>query len=169
MKNLSFWAQSLDNQSPDLIFKDGIELTDDESRQNIVSEIYEVPKSNIDVLPTNSSITARYSYPKFVIEAIPAEKDQVNRLAPIVIYGVIPSDWSDLWVKDVCDEIDNFVSSKLNRTLDNNSLTAIQNWLDETLKKKGDGFQNNLLKLVKNFLVQLMNGLKLLANKILKN
>ena len=108
MKDLSFWAQSLDNQSPDVIFKDGEELSDDELRQRLVSEIYEVPKSNIEVLTIDSSVSVRYSYPKFVIEAVPTEKDQVNRLAPIVIYGVLPNDWSEIWSKDVCSEIEKF-------------------------------------------------------------
>ncbi|NJN24021.1 MAG: hypothetical protein HC810_06005 [Acaryochloridaceae cyanobacterium RL_2_7] len=118
MKDLAFWAQSLDNQAPDVIFKDGQELSDDELRQKLVSEIYEIPKSNIEVAPTDSSVTIRYSYPKFVIEAVPTEKDQANRLAPIVIYGVLPDDFSEPWVKDVCNEIENFVSETLKRTLD---------------------------------------------------
>lgn len=169
MKNLSFWAQSLDNLSPDVIFRDGEELSDDESRQKLVSEIYEIPKINIEVLPTDSIVTIRYSYPKFVIEAIPTEKDQVNRLAPIVIYGVLPNDWSELWIKDVRDEIENFVSSRLKRTLDSSALVAIQNWLNETLKKKKADLRSNPLNLVQSFLVRLANWLKIVVGKLFKN
>lgn len=147
MKDLSFWAQSLDNQSPDMIFKDGQELSadDDELRQKLVSEIYKIPSSNIEVLTADSSVTVRYSYPKFVIEAIPAEKDQVNRLAPIVIYGVLPNDGSESWSKDVRKEIETFVSNKLNRTLDSSALVAIENWLNKILKKKRMDLQSNPL------------------------
>lgn len=169
MKSLSFWAQSLDNQSPDVIFKDGQELSDDELRQKLVSEIYEIPRSNMSVLPSDSSVTVRYSYPKFVIEAIPAEKDQVNRLAPIVIYGVLPTDFSELWIRDVCDEIENFVSTKLHRTLDSSAIIAIQNWLDEILKKKREDLQSSSLKLVKSFLLRLANWLKLVVGKLFKS
>lgn len=147
MKNLSFWAQSLDNKSPDVIFKDGEELSDDELRQKLVSEIYEVPKSNINALTIDSSVRVRrYSYPKFVIEAIPTEKDQVNRLAPVIIYGILPNDWSETWIKDVCSEIENFVSSRLKRTLDSSALIAIQNWLNETLKKKKTDVSLNIIQ-----------------------
>lgn len=168
MKDLSFWAQSLDNQSPDVIFKDGEELSDDELRQKLVSEIYEVPKSNIEVLPADSSVTVRYSYPKFVIEAVPTEKDQVNRLAPIVIYGVLPSDWSETWSRDVCSEIESFVSGRLKRTLDSSALIVIQNWLNETLKKKTD-LQSSPLNVVKSFLIRLASWLKIVVDKLFKN
>jgi len=169
MKDLSFWAQSLDNRSPDVIFRDGEELSDDESRQKLVSEIYEVPKSDIEALLADSSVTVRYSDPRFVIEAIPTEKDQVNRLAPIVIYGVLPNDWSELWIKDVRDEIENFVSSRLKRTLDSSALVAIQNWLNETLKKKKADLRSNPLNLVQSFLVRLANWLKIVVGKLFKN
>ena len=89
MTDLYFWAQSLDNQAPDEIFKNEVKLSDDESRQKLVSEIYAIPKTNIKVLPANAGVTMRYSYPKFVIEAIPTQQDTIKRLAPIVIYGVL--------------------------------------------------------------------------------
>lgn len=168
MKDLSFWAQSLDNQAPDVIIKDGEELSDDESRQKLVSEIYEIPKSSIEVVPANSVVTIRYSHPKFVIEAIPTEKDRANRLAPIVIYGVIPDDFSEPWVKDVCDEIESSVSTKLKRTLDNSALMVIHDWLSKTLKKKAENPQFNLYDLLKRSLERLVDGFKILVNKLLR-
>jgi hypothetical protein len=166
MRNLSFWAQSLDNQAPDVIFKDGEKLSDDGARQKLVSEIYEIPKGSIEVVPANATITIRYSYPKFVIEAIPFEKDQANRLAPIIIYGVFPEKFSQLWVKDVCSEIETFVSSTLKRTLDNSSLTAINDWLYETLKKKTRKSQLSLFGLIKIPLIRLVNWLKLMVREL---
>jgi hypothetical protein len=131
MTDLYFWAQSLDNQAPDVIFKNGKELSDDESRQKLVSDIYEIPKSNIEILAADEGVTIRYSYSKFVIEAIPIEKDQVNRLAPIVIYGVLPNDFSEDWPEEVCNEIKSFVSHTLNRNLDHKALVVIQDGLSE--------------------------------------
>lgn len=168
MKNLSFWAQSLDNQAPDIIFRDGEELLDDDARQKLVSEIYEIPKSNIKRFSTDSDFTVRCRYPKFVIEAIPTEKDQIDRLAPIVIYGVLPNDWSEIWVQDVCNEIEDFVSSRLKRTLDRSTITAIQDWLNETLKKKKVELERRSTNLIQRFLIQLVGWLKIGVDKLFK-
>lgn len=160
MKDLSFWAQSLDNQSPEVIFKDGEELSNDELRQKLVLEISEVPKSNIEILNTDSSVTVRYRFPRFVIKVIPNEKDQVNRLAPIIIYGILPDDASEEWPNDVCREIEKFVSTTLKRTLDSSALMAVQDWLNGILKKKAD-LQSSPLNIIKRFLVRLAIWLKL--------
>lgn len=135
MKKLSFWAQSLDNQSPDILVKYGEELSNDKLRQELVSEINEVTTKK-EISPSDSSVTIRYSDPKFVIEAIPTEKDQVNRIAPIVIYGELRDDFSLEWIEEACDEIKKVVSDKIKRTLHNSTLEAIRNWLTETLEKK---------------------------------
>jgi hypothetical protein len=169
MKNLSFWAQSLDNQSPDIIFKDGEELSDDNLRQELVSEIYKIPKNNIEILSTDSAVTARHSYPKFVIEAIPTEKDQVNRLAPIVIYGVLPDNLSEIWIKEVCTGIEDFVSNRLKRTLDDSALVAIHDWLSETLeKKKKASLQYNSLDLITRYFARLVSGLRIMLDKLFR-
>jgi hypothetical protein len=175
MTDLYFWAQSLDNQAPDLIFKNEEELSDDESRQKLVSEIYEIPKSNIEVLPADAAVTIRYSYPKFIIEAIPTQKDTINRFAPIVIYAVLPDDFSEDGLKDVYNRIESVVSDKLKRTLDPRALKAIENGLSKILqeqtkilKKKTEDSRFNLFSLIKVFLERLANGLKLVANKLFR-
>lgn len=166
MKDLSFWAQSLDNQAPDVIFKDGQELFDDELRQKLVSEIYDIPDSNTEVIPAESSVTVRYNYQKFVIEAIPAEKDQANRLAPIVIYGILPDDFSEFWIKDVCNEIEIFVSERLKRTFDKSVSVAINDWLHKILKKKMGISQLNLLNLIRKILEILLDLLRKIVEKL---
>lgn len=177
MKNLSFWAQSLDNKSPDIIFSNGQELHDDESRQKLVSEIYAVPKNKIETLSPKSSVNIRYGDQNFVMEVIPTEKDQLNRLAPVVVYGqfVDPLDdkeWIDdeKWIKNVCDEISVFVSDRIQRTLDDVTLESIRSVLKETLKKKREDLQkHNLLFLITGFLTHLLKWLKIIANRLLKN
>ena len=168
MKNLSFWAQSLDNQAPDVIFKDGQELSDDESRQKLVSEIYEIPKSNIEVLTADPAVTFRYIYPKFVIEAIPTQQDTIKRLAPIVIYGVFPDNFSEDGVEDVRKDIEIFVSHRLNRTLDDRALVAIKDRLSEILKKKTEESRFSLLSVIKTFWERLRNGLSFLVDQLLR-
>jgi len=166
--DLYLWAQSLDNQAPDVIFKDREELFDDESRQKLVSEIYEIPKSNIKVLPADAAVTIRYSYPKFVIEAIPTEKDQVNRLAPIVIYGVLRENFAEYEVKNVCEHIKNFVSCRLNRTLDDSVLKAIRDELSEILKHKKGRSAIQLFQPNPKFGYRFANGLNLLVDKFVR-
>lgn len=166
MTDLSFWAQSLDNQSPDIIFQNGQELSDDELRRKLVSEIYEVPRNNVEVSPTDSSIAIRYSHTKFVIEAIPEEKDQANRLAPVIIYGELPDEWDNWngqWAKEVCHEIKKFVSIELRRTLDSGVLRDIEDGLDKIAKKKRANLQSNPLNLLKNVWFGLAKWLKMIV------
>ena len=179
MKNLSFWAQSLDNKSPDIIFRDGKELHDDESRQKLVSEIYAVPKNKAETLSLKSLVNIRYSNQRFVIEVIPTEKDQVNRLSPVVVYGqfidplnVADKEWvgDEQWINDVCDEISIFVSDRIKRTLDDVTLETIRNVLKETLKKKREDLQkHNLVFLITDFLTRLLKWLKIMADRLFKN
>jgi len=174
MTDLYFWAQSLDNQAPDLIFKNEEELSDDKLRQQLVSNIYEIPKSNIEVLPADAAVTIRYSYPKFVIEAIPTQKDTIYRLAPIVIYAVLPDDFSEDGVKDVYNRIESVVSDKLNRTLDRSALKAIEKGLSKILQeqtkilqKKTEDSRFKRLSLI--IFLRWANGLKLkVVNKLFR-
>lgn len=84
----------------------------------------------------NSKITTRLSNRKFVIETFPFEKDHANRLAPIVIYGKLPEELSDDWIKRCCDEIDKVVTYKLNRTLNKDVIPMIREWLREKKKRR---------------------------------
>lgn len=168
MTDLYFWAQSLDNQAPDVIFKNEEKLSDDESRQKLVSEIYEIPKSNIEVLTADAAVTFRYSDPKFVIEAIPMEKDTLKRLAPIVIYGVLPNDFSEDGVEGICKDIQKFVSNKLERNLDETALGAIKDKLSEISKKKTEESRFSLLSVIKTFLYRLRKRLSFLVDQLLR-
>ncbi|MFB2878341.1 hypothetical protein [Floridanema aerugineum] len=136
MKSLFFWAQSLDNKAPDLIFKDNEQLTDNSERQQIVSKIYEVSGKKLEFSSPNSEVTIRFSDPKFVIETLPIEKDQANRLAPIVIYGELPEEFSPDWIERSCSEIREVVAHKLNRTLNRDAVTKIQEWFKSVLEAK---------------------------------
>jgi len=136
MKNLVFWAQSLDNKAPDLIFRNNEQLTNNSERKQIISEIYEFSGKKLEFPSPNSEVTIRFSDPKFVIETVPIEKDQANRLAPIVIYGELQEDFSSVWIEDSCSEIREVVAHKLNRTLNEDALTKIQEWFNSVLEAK---------------------------------
>ena len=63
-----------------------------------------------------------------------------------------------------------FVSSRLKRTLDSSTLIAIQNWLDEDLKKKDRRIYRAVpLNVVKRFLIRLASWLKTVVDKLFKN
>ena len=81
MKNLFFWVQSLDNQSPDLIFQGREKIVNESIGQKIVSEIYQLAGEKIKL---SSEVTVRLKYPKFVIEAIPIEKDLASQADPML-------------------------------------------------------------------------------------
>jgi hypothetical protein len=167
MKNLFFWAQSLDNQSPDIILNNTQEILDDTKRQQVVSEIYDIPGKKVDSLTPNSGVKFRFSDPKFLIEAIPAEKDQLDRLAPILIYGELAEELSQDWIESICSEISEVVSNKLNRTLSINTIEAIREWFIEVLeKKKKVEVGKYSLSLVIVFLLPLIVGWILQSNKI---
>jgi hypothetical protein len=157
MKILSFFAQNLDNKSRDIIIQNGEELYNDESRRKLVFEISEVRAKKIEIALYGSSVTVRHSDPKFVMEVIPIEKDESNRLAPIVIYGKFPEECPANWVKDVCTEIQEVISNQIKRTLQNGTLESIEKWLNDKLeeKKKQVQFQRNLITLSTSLFVPL--------------
>jgi len=136
MNNLLFWVQSLDNESPDVIIRNRKELSDDKLKQQLVLEIYEIPAKKIEISLYGPSVTVRHSDPKFVMEVIPIEKDESNRLAPIVIYGEFPEECPANWVKDVCTEIQEVISNQIKRTLQNGTLESIEKWLNDKLEEK---------------------------------
>ncbi len=168
MKNLFFWAQSLDNKAPDLIWEDSEELSDQLRRQQVISEIYEVRGRKTKLPSATSEITVRFSDPKFVVEALPTEKDQANRSAPIVIYGELPEELSNEWIESSCTKISEIVSDKLNRTLSKDAVTAIQGWFTEILeeKKKKVEVQQQTISLVTVFFAPLLIGWLLQTKEI---
>jgi hypothetical protein len=157
MTNLSFFAQSLDNESRDIIIQNREELYNDESRRKLVFEISEVRGKKIEISLRGPSVTVRHSDPKFVMEVIPLEKDESNRLAPIVIYGKFPEECPSDWVNNVCNEIQEVISNQIKRTLQNGTLESIEKWLNHELeeKKKRVQFQRNLISLSTSFFIPL--------------
>jgi len=150
MKKLYLWAQSLDNQSSDVIVEvkiDNCESLDevdnddlsDEDRSAIVSDIYKISgkKQNL-----GQEVSIRSRGEEFVIEAIPDEKDEINRSAPVVIYGKLDGeslteDIDDL-TKHISERIKKEVKSKLDRTLSQEAIETIKKGLKNVLEKKKD-------------------------------
>jgi hypothetical protein len=92
-----FWAQALDNASPDHIEMEGEELSPDDTRrrQDAVSRVNRVCKTGKTIFNQHGvQLTADRQH--FVIEVPSAERDRAGRIAPIVCYG----DYNDSTVGD---------------------------------------------------------------------
>jgi len=83
-----FWAQALDNSSPDLITVRGEAIGADDSlrRQKAVSDVSHVVKSGNRIFDTRGvQLTADAQ--NFIIEVPSVQQDRDGRTAPIVCYG----------------------------------------------------------------------------------
>lgn len=88
MSELVIWAQALDNESPDHIYVQGRELTEDyaEERQNAVSKVSKVTRRGVRVFES-SGVRLTADRLNFVIELPSVQRDVVGRIAPIICYG----------------------------------------------------------------------------------
>lgn len=97
MKNeLIFWAQALDNSSPDHFEMRGEKISDDDSlrREEGVSLISNVVKSGSRVFESHGmQLTADQKH--FVIEVLSTQLDQIGRAAPVICYGDYDSNVND--------------------------------------------------------------------------
>jgi hypothetical protein len=53
-----------------------------------------------------------------------------------VIYGELPEEFSPDWIERSCSEIREVVAHKLNRTLNRDAVTKIQEWFNSVLEAK---------------------------------
>ncbi len=83
-----FWAQALDNASPDHIETHGEELPPDDTarRQEAVSLVSNVVKAGVRVFDRRG-VQLTEDGRHFVVEVPSAERDRAGRTAPIVCYG----------------------------------------------------------------------------------
>lgn len=105
-ERLIFWAQALDNLSPDHIDFDGEELSLDDTarRQNAVSLVSRVIKNGTRIIDKQGfRLTEEGQH--FVVEVLSVERDHAGRNAPIICYGEYDSTGSDALSKSVSDAI----------------------------------------------------------------
>ncbi|MBD2483822.1 hypothetical protein [Planktothrix sp. FACHB-1365] len=143
MNNFIFWTQSTDNKAPDIIAiaKDGQELKFEPSenikeRQHAVSRIYKIAeeKNRVD---SESKITLYRRDSDFVIEAVPVERDCINREAPIIISGKLPEEWTEKWGEEVRSMTEKFASDeKVQRTFEDEILKTMEQALKDVSQKK---------------------------------
>jgi hypothetical protein len=122
-------------------------------RQYIVLQMDDVTSTGkkISILP---NVIVYYKQADFVIKTIPDERDNYNRLAPILSYGEFPNgelnlDTENEWIQSIKDQIIEFVNS-IGRNLSSDTKTEITQVLKELWQKKR---HEQLIKMLRENLV----------------
>jgi hypothetical protein len=169
MTSIEFWAQSLDNISSNSIAS-GHQMLDPEKdekqRQDIVSNVYSIvsEKTKVKFNPEETDIVVYCKGSEFVIEAIPIQRDVVDRLSPIIIYGKFPRinanvEDGEKWADKIYNEIEWFVN-EINRELSEQTSKSIKRWLNAELikKKQKKTVENGILTLAILVIIPLIMG-----------
>lgn len=116
-ENLVYWAQALDNTSPDHIYLRGDELhpTDAGRRQEAVSLVSSVIKSGSRIF-SDKGVLLTKDDDRFVLEVPSQQLDRVGRIAPIVCCGEYGANIDDSFVENVIAGIEKFTSD-IERTI----------------------------------------------------
>lgn len=141
-RELCHWAQQIKSTNPDIIYKGKIELNpvkDKQERETILSAIDEVvlPKKNkVGINIEYKGVKIYYNTKSFVVTSIPIERDNYERLSPILSYGYFPEKYlSKDWIETVSKEIKNFALS-IDRTFSNETLLTIKDALIQAEERK---------------------------------
>jgi len=132
---LSFWAQALDNASPDLIELRGqvAAPSDEASRQEVARLVSTVISAGTRVYEEDGlQLTADRR--SFVLEVPSAEQDRVGRSAPIVSHGELLQPIDDSYVAAVVVEVARFAAG-IDRSIEISRRAEIGAAF-ESLKKK---------------------------------
>lgn len=107
--NFVFWAQALDNSSPDHVNVGGGDLlpNDNERRQKAVSSVSHVVKVGSRIFD-EAGILLVIDDKHFVLEILSLQCDNAGRAAPIVCYGNYEVTNNDILWKSVADGLDKF-------------------------------------------------------------
>lgn len=121
MDNLSFRAQSLDNQAPDPIENNKCLLREDDvaERQDLIQKISEVSLNGVEVFSEDSH-TALLHGNKFLLKTPSDQLDEAGRIAPILCYGRVPNKSPESWSSDVVNAMVGF-AERIGRTVSEES------------------------------------------------
>lgn len=113
----NYWAQALDNSSPDHIILNGKETLpeDQKSRSQVASQVSNIIKKGTRLFE-GSGLRLTVDSHQFVIEIPSIEVDVAGRTAPIICAG----DFRDASIDHIASEVSESLlvfASKINRTL----------------------------------------------------
>jgi hypothetical protein len=143
MKGLVYWAQALDNTSPDHICLRGEQLSPDDTvrRQEAASLVSSVIKSGSRIFDENGVILTAKRH-RFVVEIPSAERDHAGRTAPIVCCCDYGGTIDDIGWSHVAASVNDF-AQRIGRTIRPEHFEATRRAFD-ALKKKAQ--RRNLLR-----------------------
>ena len=120
----SLWAQALDNRSPDHFDVSGRELleTDSVERERAVSCVSHVVKSGVRIHAA-AGVFLTTNRTHFVLEVPSSERDQYDRIAPIICYGEHAQTDTDTTAAAAALAVDDF-AHRIGRTISPEHLDA---------------------------------------------
>lgn len=135
-KSISFWAQNLDNTSPDHMQHRGVVLDESQQteRQNLA---YDISKLSANTKPffKSPNISVFINGNKFVFSILTKQKDNAGRLATIVGYAQLDNAVTKQdWPHETVSELEAF-AKLINRTIAKGALKELETVLVK-LKKK---------------------------------
>jgi hypothetical protein len=138
-----FWAQALDNVSPDSFLVYGDEVSPDETlrRQEAVSAVSNVIKIGTQLFSVRGvQLTADANH--FVAETPSAQRDRVGRTAPIVCYGDYDATFGEGLPASVADALNAF-ANRIGRNIEPEHLGLVR---DSFLVLKKNSSMRRLLR-----------------------
>jgi hypothetical protein len=134
-ERLIFWAQALDNASPDHIDIGGTRLSPDDAvrRQEAVSLVSNVIKAGTRIFEARG-VQLTEDGRHFVVEVPSVERDRAGRVAPIICYGAYDASIGDALVSSVVDGFNDFAKRIDRNILPAHSELARKSFIE--LKKK---------------------------------
>lgn len=132
-----FWAQSLDNKSPDVFAADRptnlVAADDEHTRTAIVTRVSKASRGAL--IGPVAGVIAHLAGSEFMIKAPCEERDVAGRLAPLVAVGSIPAGSSESFAGDIAGKFREFAATT-NRRLLPATLSAIESLVRAVLEKK---------------------------------
>lgn len=135
--NLSFIAQSLDNQKDDLIFDNGKQVPNGSEQARQVFDRIALMTNGNQPFFKDTRLKLYAKDKEILIEIIPLTQDIIERSSPIAIHGYLPEadesikNWS-LQIKDAVDEI---IKNKAKRDIETKILDTLPDKLVKLVKK----------------------------------
>ena len=116
---LSFYAQSLDDRSPDHVGVNNRLLTEDAECQDLAQKISEVSLNGDEVFSRHWH-SAFLLDNKFLLETPSDQLDDAGRIAPILCHGHVPDKPPVSWASDVVSAMVRF-AERIERTVSDES------------------------------------------------
>lgn len=134
--DFSYWAQALDNSSPDHIVLQGKNTSpeDDARRKEVVRLISSVVKHGVQIIE-NSSLSLTVDSRHFVIEIQSTERDIAGRIAPLICHGELDESKFNTLGESVFEGLSIFAKN-IGRKISSNYSKLIQDAFMELKKKR---------------------------------